>query len=68
MLLSEVNRAFLHAGIVLFVDVDGILTGHPHGPRNAKKWQELEKLLAGRYGEMRRFLIHAAFPRKGETK
>ncbi len=68
MLLSEVNAAFLKAGIVLFVDQDGILTGHPHSARNAKKWVELEKHLAGRYGEMRRYLIHAAFPRKGEKQ
>lgn len=66
MLLSEVNLAFLKAGIVLFVDPEGFLTGHPHSQRNAAKWKELEKHLAGRYGEMRRFLIHAAFPRKGE--
>ena len=64
MLLSQVNEAFLKAGIVLFVAADGILTGHPHNPSNAEKWTELEKLLAGRYGEMRRFLIHAALPQK----
>jgi hypothetical protein len=68
MPLSEVNRLFLKAGIVLFVDADGFLTGHPHSQRNAARWKECEKHLAGRYGEMRRYLIHAAFPRKGETK
>jgi hypothetical protein len=66
MPLAEVNRLFLKAGIVLFVAADGILTGHPHSSRNAKKWEELERHLAGRYGEMRRFLIHMALPPKGE--
>lgn len=58
MLLAHVNEAFMKAGIVLFVDVDGILTGTPYGPRNLDKWRANEKLLAGRYSEMRRFLVH----------
>jgi hypothetical protein len=58
--LLTINEMFLKAGIVLFTDTDGTLTGFPHAPHNHGVWKELEKLLAGRYGEMRRFLIWSA--------